>query len=173
MVMAAPLAPGVHRIIVCEHGTEAGDRDVSFDEVADSWERITGESIKDGRAEWVSSFTDATRQATEYRRGRVLLAGDAAHIHLPAGGQGLSAGVQDAVNLGWKLAAVVAGWAPDGLLDTYHGERPPLRDRGDRHRRAGSVRPGPGNHRAISQSSGPVAGSGDPGPGGGRAWACR
>jgi bifunctional hydroxylase/dehydrase len=126
MVMAAPLAPGVQRIIVCEHGTEAGDRDASFDEVADAWQRVTGESIKDGGAAWVSSFTDATRQVTEYRRGRVLLAGDAAHIHLPAGGQGLSTGVQDAVNLGWKLAAVVHGWAPDDLLDTYHGERHPV-----------------------------------------------
>jgi bifunctional hydroxylase/dehydrase len=74
----------------------------------------------------VSSFTDATRQATEYRRGRVLLAGDAAHIHLPAGGQGVSTGVLDAVNLGWKLAATVKGWAPDGLLDSYHSERHPV-----------------------------------------------
>ena len=63
---------------------------------------------------------------TEYRRGRVLLAGDAAHVHLPAGGQGLSTGVQDSVNLGWKLAAEVLGWAPAGLLDTYHDERHPV-----------------------------------------------
>jgi bifunctional hydroxylase/dehydrase len=74
----------------------------------------------------VSSFSDATRQVGAYRRGRVLLAGDAAHIHLPAGGQGLSTGVQDAVNLGWKLAATVRGTAPAGLLDTYHGERHPV-----------------------------------------------
>ncbi|MFL6130655.1 MAG: FAD-dependent monooxygenase [Mycobacteriales bacterium] len=125
MVMAAPLGPGVDRIIVCEHGTPAGDggEEVSFEEVAGAWERITGESIRHGSADWVSSFTDATRQVSEYRRGRVLLAGDAAHIHLPAGGQGLSTGVQDAANLGWKLAATVQGWAPPGLLDTYHGER--------------------------------------------------
>ncbi len=125
MVMAAPLGEGVDRIIVCEQGTPASDRDqeVSFEEVADAWERITGESIKHGGALWVSSFTDATRQVTEYRRGRVLLAGDAAHIHLPAGGQGLSVGVQDAANLGWKLAATIHGTAPDGLLDTYHSER--------------------------------------------------
>lgn len=127
MVMAAPLGPGVDRIIVCEHGVPAGDRaeETTFAEVADAWQRITGESIHHGTADWVSSFTDATRQASEYRRGRVLLAGDAAHIHLPAGGQGLSTGVLDAVNLGWKLAATVRGWAPDGLLDTYHGERHP------------------------------------------------
>ncbi|MER5208670.1 FAD-dependent monooxygenase [Streptomyces sp. NPDC002825] len=125
MVMAAPLGEGVDRIIVCEHGTPAGDRSETptFAEVAEAWRRITGEDIGDGTAEWVSSFTDATRQVTEYRRGRVLLAGDAAHIHLPAGGQGLSTGVQDAANLGWKLAAVVQGRAPSGLLDTYHGER--------------------------------------------------
>ncbi|GAA1834446.1 FAD-dependent monooxygenase [Luedemannella flava] len=127
MVMAAPLGPQVDRIIVCEHGTPAGDRgqETTFEEVADAWERITGESIRHGSADWVSSFTDATRQASEYRRGRVLLAGDAAHIHLPAGGQGLSTGVLDAVNLGWKLAATVRGWAPEGLLDTYHAERHP------------------------------------------------
>ena len=74
----------------------------------------------------MSSFGDATRQVTEYRRGRVLIAGDAAHVHLPAGGQGLSVSVQDVFNLGWKLAATVKGWAPDGLLDTYHGERHPV-----------------------------------------------
>jgi 3-(3-hydroxy-phenyl)propionate hydroxylase len=75
---------------------------------------------------WISRFTDATRQAAQYRRGRVLLAGDAAHVHSPMGGQGLSTGVQDAVNLGWKLAQVIKGISPDGLLDTYHAERHPV-----------------------------------------------
>lgn len=75
---------------------------------------------------WISRFTDATRQAAQYRKGRVLLAGDAAHIHSPIGGQGLSAGVQDAVNLGWKLAQVVKGTSPETLLDTYHTERHPV-----------------------------------------------
>jgi bifunctional hydroxylase/dehydrase len=128
MVMAAPLTEGVDRIIVCEHGTPPADRSETpeFAEVAAAWERLTGEDISGGGADWVSSFTDATRQASEYRRGRVLLVGDAAHIHLPAGGQGLSTGVQDAVNLGWKLAAAVRGRAPAGLLDTYHGERHPV-----------------------------------------------
>jgi bifunctional hydroxylase/dehydrase len=128
MVMAAPLRDGLDRIIVCPQGAPAVERTrtVEFAEVAEAWEGITGESIADRSAEWVSSFSDASRQATEYRRGHVLLAGDAAHIHLPAGGQGLSTGVQDAVNLGWKLAAVVQGWAPDGLLDTYHSERHPV-----------------------------------------------
>jgi 3-(3-hydroxy-phenyl)propionate hydroxylase len=75
---------------------------------------------------WISRFTDMTRQAASYRKGRVLLAGDAADVHPPQGGQGLNTGVQDAVNLGWKLAQVVNGTSPDGLLDTYHAERHPV-----------------------------------------------
>jgi hypothetical protein len=75
---------------------------------------------------WISRFTDVTRQAAAYRKGRVLLAGDAAHVHPPQGGQGLNTGVQDAVNLGWKLAQVVKGISPDSLLDTYHAERHPV-----------------------------------------------
>ncbi len=75
---------------------------------------------------WISRFTDLTRQAASYREGRVLLAGDAAHVHYPVGGQGLNIGVQDAVNLGWKLARVVTGVSPDGLLDTYQAERHPV-----------------------------------------------
>jgi 3-(3-hydroxy-phenyl)propionate hydroxylase len=77
-------------------------------------------------ARWISRFTDASRQAATYREGRVLLAGDAAHVHSPMGGQGLNTGVQDAVNLGWKLAQVVRGVAPDDLLDSYHAERHPV-----------------------------------------------
>src|SRR5205807_9342910 len=75
---------------------------------------------------WISRFTDMTRQAAAYREGRVLLAGDAAHVHPPQGGQGLNTGVQDAVNLGWKLAQVVNRTSPDCLLDTYHAERHPV-----------------------------------------------
>ncbi|WP_234436244.1 FAD-dependent monooxygenase [Streptomyces sp. NRRL S-813] len=128
MVMAAPLKEGVHRIIVCPHGAAArgADDTVTFEEVAKAWEHITGEDISGGGAEWVSFFSDATRQAAHYRRGRILLAGDAAHIHLPAGGQGLSTGVQDAANLGFKLAAVATGRAGQDLLDTYHAERHPV-----------------------------------------------
>lgn len=74
---------------------------------------------------WISRFTDATRQAAAYRRGRVLLAGDAAHTHPPTGGQGIGLGVQDAVNLGWKLAHVVQGVSSEALLDTYYAERHP------------------------------------------------
>ncbi len=75
---------------------------------------------------WISRFTDMSRQAASYRQGRVLLAGDAAHVHPPQGGQGLNTGVQDAVNLGWKLAQVVNKTSPDRLLDTYHAERHPV-----------------------------------------------
>ena len=75
---------------------------------------------------WISRFTDTTRQAASYRKGRVLLAGDAAHVHPPQGGQGLQTGVQDAVNLGWKLAQVLNGTSPESLLDTYHAERHPV-----------------------------------------------
>ncbi len=82
---------------------------------------------------WMSRFTDATRQANAYRAGRVLIAGDAAHVHYPAGGQGLSLGVQDAVNLGWKLAQVLEGISEDDLLDTYQGERHPVAARALRY----------------------------------------
>jgi 2-polyprenyl-6-methoxyphenol hydroxylase-like FAD-dependent oxidoreductase len=82
---------------------------------------------------WISRFTDMTRQAAAYRAGRVLLAGDSAHVHYPAGGQGLSLGVQDAVNLGWKLAQVVKGTSPESLLDTYQDERHPVAARALQH----------------------------------------
>jgi hypothetical protein len=82
---------------------------------------------------WISRFTDMTRQAAAYRVGRVLLAGDSAHVHYPAGGQGLSLGVGDAVNLGWKLAQVVNGTSPESLLDTYQEERHPVAARALQH----------------------------------------
>jgi 3-(3-hydroxy-phenyl)propionate hydroxylase len=88
---------------------------------------------------WISRFTDMTRQAAAYRVGRVLLAGDAAHVHYPAGGQGLSLGVQDAVNLGWKLAQVAGGTSPESLLDTYHDERHPVAARALRYTMAQAV----------------------------------
>jgi hypothetical protein len=75
---------------------------------------------------WLSRFTDVARQAAAYRKGRVLLAGDAAHIHHSVGGQGLNTGMQDAMNLGWKLAQVIDGTSPERLLDTYHAERHPV-----------------------------------------------
>jgi 3-(3-hydroxy-phenyl)propionate hydroxylase len=87
----------------------------------------------------ISRFTDATRQAATYREGRVLLVGDAAHIHYPAGGQGIGLGLQDAVNLGWKLAQVVNGISPESLLDTYHTERHPVGARALKHSMAQTV----------------------------------
>ncbi|MFD8145205.1 FAD-dependent monooxygenase [Streptomyces sp. NPDC059708] len=125
MVMVGPLPGGTTRIVVCERGTPPQRRDgpPSFDEVAAAWQRLTGDDISAAEPVWVSAFGDAARQVTEYRRGRVLLAGDAAHIHLPAGGQGMNTGIQDAFNLGWKLASVVQERAPLSLLDTYHTER--------------------------------------------------
>ncbi|MFE6774288.1 FAD-dependent monooxygenase [Streptomyces fimicarius] len=128
MVMVGPLPGGVTRIVVCERGTPPRRRESppEFAEVAAAWERLTGESIAHAEPVWVSCFGDATRQVTTYRRGRVLLAGDAAHIHLPAGGQGMNTGIQDAMNLGWKLGAVATGRAPESLLDSYHEERHPV-----------------------------------------------
>jgi 2-polyprenyl-6-methoxyphenol hydroxylase-like FAD-dependent oxidoreductase len=137
MVMVAPLQGGVYRITIHEdHAPPEDATDPTFAELADIWLRLTGESIHSGSTRWVSAFTDTARQTSQYRRGRVLVAGDAAHIHLPAGAQGLSVGVQDAVNLGWKLAATVRGWASDGLLDTYHRERHPVGARVLRNTRA-------------------------------------
>ncbi len=98
----------------------------SLDELSAALTDVFGTDFGVHSPTWISRFTDATRQAATYRKGRVLLAGDAAHIHYPAGGQGLSLGVQDAVNLGWKLAQVVHGSSPEGLLDTYHDERHPV-----------------------------------------------
>ncbi|MCX3062140.1 FAD-dependent monooxygenase [Streptomyces beihaiensis] len=128
MVMAGPLDNGLVRIIVCERGTPPRRRTEppSWEEVSSAWHRLTGQDISGGTPVWLSAFGNPARQVTQYRRGRVLLAGDAAHIHLPAGGQGMNTSVQDAVNLGWKLAATVKGTAPEGLLDTYHEERHPV-----------------------------------------------
>lgn len=88
--------------------------------------RISGTDVTLGDVQLVSTFTDRAMQTTTYRQGRVLLAGDAAHIHSPLGAQGLNLGLGDAMNLGWKLATTVHGHAPDGLLDTYTGERRPI-----------------------------------------------
>ncbi|WP_323139260.1 FAD-dependent monooxygenase [Streptomyces sp. NBC_01551] len=128
MVVVLPVGPNTTRVVVFERG--AGVRPTSeppaFQEVAEAFKRVTGDDISTGTPVWLSYFTDSSRQAAEYRKGRVFLAGDAAHIHMPIGAQGISAGLGDAVNLGWKLAAEIHGHAPDGLLDTYHSERHPV-----------------------------------------------
>jgi bifunctional hydroxylase/dehydrase len=128
MVMVLPMGPHASRVVVYERAAKPrnSSEPPTFAEVADAWERLTGEDISSGKPLWVSWFTDSSRQASEYRRGRVFLAGDAAHVHLPIGGQGMSAGIQDAVNLGWKLAAEIHGQAQPELLDTYHSERHPV-----------------------------------------------
>ncbi|MDQ8706917.1 FAD-dependent monooxygenase [Streptomyces sp. LHD-70] len=99
---------------------------VGLDEFRAEVERIAGRSVPMDSPSWLTRFSDAALQAERYREGRVLLAGDAAHVHFPAGGQGVNLGLQDAVNLGWKLAAEVRGHAPEGLLDTYQAERHPV-----------------------------------------------
>jgi 2-polyprenyl-6-methoxyphenol hydroxylase-like FAD-dependent oxidoreductase len=91
--------------------------------------RISGIDVTIDRLHIATTWTDRARQATHYRNGRILLAGDAAHIHAPLGGQGLNLGIGDAMNLGWKLAATIHGEAADGLLDSYHAERHPVGER--------------------------------------------
>jgi 2-polyprenyl-6-methoxyphenol hydroxylase-like FAD-dependent oxidoreductase len=116
---------GVTRVMVHEFGREARLRDTEpdFAEMAEVWGRVTGEDIGGGTPTWVNAFGNVNRQAARYRDGRVLLAGDAAHRQMPVGGQALNLGLQDAANLGWRLAAVAASRAPDRLLDAYDAER--------------------------------------------------
>ncbi|GGU01838.1 rifampin monooxygenase [Actinomadura citrea] len=122
-----PLADGVYRVGVPAEGV-AQDRSAptTLEEFKHQLRAVAGTDFGAHSPRWLSRFGDATRLAERYRVGRVLLAGDAAHIHPPTGGQGLNLGIQDAFNLGWKLAAEVAGTAPEGLLDTYHAERHPV-----------------------------------------------
>jgi 2-polyprenyl-6-methoxyphenol hydroxylase-like FAD-dependent oxidoreductase len=122
-----PLGQGLYRIVVPADGV-AEDRSVppSLEEFRQQLRAFAGTDFGVHSPRWLSRFGDATRLAERYRSARVLLAGDAAHVHPPVGGQGLNLGLQDAFNLGWKLAAQVDGWAPAGLLDTYHAERHPV-----------------------------------------------
>ncbi|WP_217139876.1 FAD-dependent monooxygenase [Streptomyces sp. AC627_RSS907] len=126
LAIAARRPDGVTRVMAHEFGSAAQDRphgDASFEEICAVWKRVTGEDISGGTPLWVNAFGDASRQLTHYRHGRILFAGDAAHKQMPIGGQALNLGMQDAFNLGWKLALVVRGKAPDTLLDSYHTER--------------------------------------------------
>jgi rifampicin monooxygenase len=122
-----PSGDRLYRVVVPAEGV-AEDRSVlpTLEEVKQRLQVFAGTDFGIHSPRWLSRFGDATRQAERYRTGRVLLAGDAAHIHPPTGGQGLNLGLQDAFNLGWKLAADVNGWAPEGLLDSYHTERHPV-----------------------------------------------
>ncbi|MBV9163893.1 MAG: rifampin monooxygenase [Pseudonocardiales bacterium] len=124
---ATPFGEGVYRVVVPAEGV-AEDRSVppTLEEFTQQLRAFAGTDFGVHSPRWLSRFGDATRLVERYRSGRVLLAGDAAHVHPPTGGQGLGLGIQDAVNLGWKLAAEVGGWAPEGLLDSYHTERHPV-----------------------------------------------
>jgi len=124
---AGSLGDGVYRIVVPADGV-AEDRSVppTLAEFTQQLRVIAGTDFGVHSPRWLSRFGDGTRIAEHYRVRRVLLAGDAAHVHPPAAGQGLNLGIQDAFNLGWKLAAEVDGWAPEGLLDSYHTERHPV-----------------------------------------------
>lgn len=113
-------------LVVLTEAVLARTGEPSLRELSDALVAVYGTDFGVKNPAWISRFTDAARQATSYRKGRVLLAGDAAHIHHSVGGQGLNLGVQDAVNLGWKLAQVVKGISPDSLLDSYHAERHPV-----------------------------------------------
>lgn len=126
---------GIHAMNVLEDGRTVGlvvterelgpDADPTLEELRSALMAVYGTDFGVHDPRWISRFTDATRHASTYRRGRVLIAGDAAHTHPPTGGQGIGLGIQDAVNLGWKLAQVVRGVSPDGLLDSYQEERHP------------------------------------------------
>jgi uncharacterized protein YheU (UPF0270 family) len=116
---------GSARVVLTEQQLRL-DREPTLRDVSEALVAVYGTDYGIHSSTWVSRFTDMTRQAAAYRERRVLLAGDAAHVHPPVGGQGLNIGVQDAVNLGWKLAQVVKQTSPESLLDTYHAERHPV-----------------------------------------------
>jgi 2-polyprenyl-6-methoxyphenol hydroxylase-like FAD-dependent oxidoreductase len=123
---------GPVRVVVTEQQLRPGS-DPTLRDLSEALISVYGTDFGVHSPTWISRFTDMTRQAAAYRAGRVLLAGDSAHVHYPAGGQGLSLGVQDAVNLGWKLAQVVNGTSPESLLDTYQDERHPVAARALQH----------------------------------------
>ncbi|MGW6276898.1 FAD-dependent monooxygenase [Kribbella sp. NPDC055071] len=126
-VFMVALGGGRYRLAALDHTTldDPADKSVTLEDLRASTLRLMGTDfgMRKSSDMWLSRVGNATRQAMSYRAGRVFLAGDAAHIHFPAGGQGLNLGLQDATNLGWKLAAEIRGWAPPGLLDSYHDER--------------------------------------------------
>lgn len=154
---AMSLGDGVYRVVVPADGL-AEDRSTppTIEDFRQQLRAVAGTDFGVHSPRWLSRFGDATRLTDRYRVGRVLLAGDAAHIHPPMGGQGLNLGVQDAFNLGWKLAAEVGGWAPEGLLDSYHAERHPVAADVLNNTRAQSeimsLKPGPqAVHRLLSE----------------------
>ncbi|MET9559799.1 FAD-dependent monooxygenase [Streptomyces tauricus] len=127
-LLVAPLPGGRHRLVGIspDSRTTQAPPDLTLEELRTKVVTMTGEDYGMRDPVWLSRFGNATRLAATYRRGRILLAGDAAHQHFPTGGVGMNVGIQDAHNLGWKLAATLGGRAPDGLLDSYHSERHPI-----------------------------------------------
>ncbi|GAB17135.1 putative Baeyer-Villiger monooxygenase [Gordonia effusa NBRC 100432] len=121
-----PSGTGTHRLVVPAADISDGRTPPTLDDIKQQLRAVAGTDFGVHSPRWMSRFGNATRLAEHYRRGQVFLAGDAAHIHPPMGGQGLNLGVQDAFNLGWKLAAAIGGWAPADLLDTYESERRPV-----------------------------------------------
>ncbi|MGH9533882.1 MAG: FAD-dependent monooxygenase [Terriglobales bacterium] len=119
-------APGRVGVVDFDGGRFDRDSEITREDLQTMLQRVSGTHVRLKTVEIATSYTDRSRQATTYRKGRILLAGDAAHVHSPFGGQGMNAGLGDAMNLGWKLAAVIKGWAPDDLLDTYTAERHPI-----------------------------------------------
>lgn len=125
MVMSGPLDETIDRLIVCDFGAEPLERGsrVEAKHLERAYRNVTGDPLPEGRIRWASYFNDASGLASSFRAGSVFLAGDAAHTHLPAGGQGMNVGLQDAANLGWKLAAAIRGQGSEELLDSYSTER--------------------------------------------------
>ncbi len=127
-MMMVPLPGGIHRLVGADPARNQAEQpgELTLDGLREKVRRIAGTDFGMRDPVWLSRFSNETRQAVSYRRGTVLLAGDAAHMHFPAGGVGMNVGIQDAHNLGWKLAAVVTGQADDALLDSYDQERRPV-----------------------------------------------
>src|SRR3954465_11388561 len=128
VVLVIPFGDGWFRAIAWDRLREQAPlrEPVTLQEIRDSFERIAGHDFGMTEMRWSSRFLSERRQARHYRKGRVFLAGDAAHVHSPLGGQGMNTGIGDAMNLGWKLAAAVRGCAPPALLDSYEAERHPV-----------------------------------------------
>ncbi|MGI5460402.1 FAD-dependent oxidoreductase [Streptomyces sp. CA-249302] len=147
-----PMDGDQYRLLFGRSSGDGPDREVpvSADEVREALHAVYGPGTELGELRAASRFGDAVRQVERYREGRVFFAGDAAHIHMPIGGQGINLGVQDAVNLGWKLAGALRGWAPDGLLDSYHEERHPVAARVLSLTRAQGVIMNPGRDEEVA-----------------------
>lgn len=128
MLLMFPFRDGSCRVVLYDYARAEVpvSEPVTIGEVRDGLRRIAGQDFAPRDMSWSGRYRSESRQTPAYRAGRVLLAGDAAHAHSPAGAQGLNTGLQDAVNLGWKLGAAVSGWGPDWLLDSYHAERHPV-----------------------------------------------